>query len=258
MVVKSEPVLVKIEIHDPPKPTLYHSTVTEDGREVLELFSSDDEMEIANIPEKELDKGMTQSSNTSPGLVLKSEPVLVNIEIHDPPNHSKVTEDGREDLEQFLSNDEMEIDIEMELDKGTSSDTAVGDDFGLEIDSEDDEDPHSFLLDAKMSDYDSDSDLESSSTTWLDEDISSTVKRGPFQVTRQCTVDYIEYLSALPTYWPVPRNKRAYLIDLSDSKYNIKDKNDKLLPVDALIKNSVRISLISSLIFHCGFNQIYF
>ena len=30
----------------------------------------------------------------------------------------------------------------MELDKGMSSDTAVGDDFGLEMDSEDDEDQH--------------------------------------------------------------------------------------------------------------------
>jgi hypothetical protein len=68
------------------------------------------------------------------------------------------------------------------------------------------------------------------------------VKHGPFQVTRQCTVDYIKYLSALPTYWPVPRDNRAYLIDLSDPKYNIKDKNGKLLPVDTLIKNSVRIS----------------
>jgi hypothetical protein len=179
----------------------------------------------------------------SPDLVVKSEPVLVNI---DPPNptlyHSTVTEDGQEVLELFSSDDEMEIDIpEMELDKGMSSDTAVGDDFGLEMDSEDDEE-----LDAKMSDYsshsDSDSESESSSTTWLDEGISSTVERGPFQVTRQCTVDYIEYLSALPTYWPVPRDNRAYLIDLSDPKYDIKDKNGKLLPVDALIKNSVRIS----------------
>jgi len=154
----------------------------------------------------------------------------------------------------------MEIDIpEMELDKGMSSDTAVGDVFELEMDSEDDEDPRSFLLDEKMSDcsshLDSDSESESSSTTRLDEDISSMVKCGPFQVTRQCTVDYIEYLSALPTYWPVPRDKRAYLIDLSDPKYNIKDKNGKLLPVDALIKNSVRISVLR---FHCRFNRIYF
>jgi len=181
-------------------------------------------------------------------LVVKSEPVLVNIEIRDPPNptyRSTVTDDGREVLELFSSDDEMEIDIPgVELDKGMSSDTAVGDDFEPEIDSEDDEDPHSFLYDDKMSDCSSDlasdSELESSSTTWLDDGISSMVKHGPFQVTRQCTVDYIEYLSALPTYWPVPRDKRAYLIDLSDTKYDVKDKNGKLLPVDALIKNSVR------------------
>ena len=183
----------------------------------------------------------------SPDLVVKSEPVLVNV---DPPNstyRSTVTEDGREVLELFSSDDEMEIDIpEVEFDKGMSSDTAVGDDFDLEMDSEDDEDPNLVLHDETMSDsasdLDSDSELKASSTTWLDKDISSMVKRGPFQVTRQCTVDVIEYLSALPTYWPVPRDNRAYLIDLSDPKYDIKDKNGKLLPVDALIKNSVRSS----------------
>jgi hypothetical protein len=138
-------------------------------------------------------------------LVVKSESVFVNIEINDPPlanptlYHSIVTEDGREVLELFSSDDEMEIDIpgpEVEIDKGMSSDTAVGDNFELEMDSEDDKDPHSFLHNEKMSDcssdLDSDSELESSSTTWLDEDISSMVKHGPFQVTRQCTVDYIE------------------------------------------------------------------
>ena len=151
----------------------------------------------------------------SPNLVVKSELVLVNIEINDPPDstalyHSTVTEDGQEILELFSSHDEMEIDIpEIEIDKGMSSDIAVGDDFGWETDTEDNKDPHSFLLDKKMSDYslhlDSDSELEASSgsTTWLNKDISSMVKHGPFQVTQQCTVDYIEYLSALPIYWPV-------------------------------------------------------
>ena len=172
-----------------------------------------------------------------------------------------MTEDGQEILGLFSSDDEMEIDIpEIEIDKGMSSDTTVGDDFGQETDTKNNKDPHSFLLDEKMSDYsshlDSDSELEASSgsTTWLDKDISSMVKCSPFQVTRQCTVDYIEYLSALPTYWPVPQDKWAYLIDLSDPKYNIKDKNGKLLSVNVLIKNSVRISSLS---FHCGFNQIY-
>ena len=119
----------------------------------------------------------------SPDLVVKSEPVLINIEINDPPNsttlyHSMVTEDGQEILELFLSNDEMEIDIpEIEIDKGMSSDTTVGDDFGWETDTEDNKNPHSSQLDEKMSDYsshsDSDSELEASSgsTTWLDKDI---------------------------------------------------------------------------------------
>jgi hypothetical protein len=68
LVVKSEPVLVNIEINDPPlaNPTLYHSTVTEDGREVLELFPSDDEMEI-DIPQAEIEFYKGMSSDTAVG-----------------------------------------------------------------------------------------------------------------------------------------------------------------------------------------------
>ena len=40
LVVKSEPVLVNIEIHDPPNPRLYHSTVTEDVEKMVEKFWS--------------------------------------------------------------------------------------------------------------------------------------------------------------------------------------------------------------------------
>ena len=58
LVVKSKPVLINIEITDPPKSTLYHSTVTEDGWEVLELLLSDDKIDI-DIPERpaKYDKG---------------------------------------------------------------------------------------------------------------------------------------------------------------------------------------------------------
>ncbi|KAF8909313.1 hypothetical protein CPB84DRAFT_1703009 [Gymnopilus junonius] len=133
-------------------------------------------------------------------------------------------------------------------DKGMSSDTLV-DSFDVKMDSDsdsdmDDLDPYadhrmscsSSGSDSSGSDSDSDSDFAPSK--WLDKEVTSTVEVGLFKITREVTVDCIEYLSALPSYWPVPRDNRAYLIDLSSPKFDLKDKHGKLLPVDTLIKNA--------------------
>ena len=95
--------------------------------------------------------------------------------------------------------------------------------------------------DSSASDSNDNPDLDHPiSSNWLEDSISSTVKQGPIKITRQCTVDTMEYLSDLPSYWPVPWNKRAYVVDLSDPKFNVYDKNRRLMTVDALIKNAVR------------------
>jgi len=71
-------------------------------------------------------------------------------------------------------------------------------------------------------------------------------------------VDAVEYISDLPSYWPVPRNtKRAYVVDLSDPKYNVYDKNGRLMTVDALIKNAVSRGAYF-LYSPCGFNSLYY
>jgi hypothetical protein len=146
--------------------------------------------------------------------------------------------------------------VDASEDKGMSSDTMVGD-FDIEMDSDDDEDPHLFhdqeKSNSSASDSDDDSDFDQPiSSNWLDDFISSTVKQGPIKITRQCKVDAVEYLSDLPSYWPVPRNKRAYVVDLSDPKFNVYDKNGKLMTVDALIKNAVRTNFF---IPHHKFNR---
>ena len=99
------------------------------------------------------------------------------------------------------------------------------------------------IPEVNSSDYGiSDDEMEGvvSGTVWLDSEISSTVKFGPTRITRQCIVEALESIdSGMPAYWPVPQDKRAYLLDLSDPKHEVYDKNGKLLPVDALIKNNV-------------------
>ncbi|KAF8961308.1 hypothetical protein BDZ97DRAFT_1760046 [Flammula alnicola] len=79
--------------------------------------------------------------------------------------------------------------------------------------------------------------LEDSDTIWLDLDVSSEVSNVRQQLHRRLTVDSVEYVKGLPSYWPIPRDKCAYLVDFSDSKYEIYDEEGKLLPVDPLIKN---------------------
>ena len=165
-----------------------------------------------------------------------------------------MTENRHEVFELLDSDDEMELAGTSE-DKGMSSDTMVSD-FDIKMDSDDDSDePHWFHNQEKSvytsSDSRRDCDDSEAPSDWLDDNISSTVKRGPIKITRQCTVDAMEYISVLPSYWPVPRNPQAYVVDLSDPKFDVYDKNGRLMTVDALIKNAVSSHFLHS---HRGFH----
>jgi hypothetical protein len=191
-----------------------------------------------------------EERGVSPNLVIKKEPVS-DLPVDVIPNTTvtmfrTVTENGQEIIELLDSDNDSDSEMVSE-DKGMSSDTMVGD-FDFKMDSDDDnEEPHQEKsnntdLGSSLSDSDCDPDLpdlDEASSNWLDDGISSTVKQGPIKITRQCTVNAVEYISDLPSYWPVPRNKRAYVVDLSDPKFNIYDKNGRLMTVDALIKNAV-------------------
>jgi hypothetical protein len=173
-----------------------------------------------------------------------------------------VIEDGQEVLELVSSDDEQDIEfpVRININDGISSDTLVGDqDFAFDDEVEIGKLTffHSlqivqlFYTDQDMDDFHSDDDPTASEqvtlpSVWLDKEVSSTVKYGYVQVTRECAVDCIEYVSGLPSYWPVPRDSRAYIVDLSDPKYDLKDKDGNRMTVDALIKDSVRLLAIST------------
>jgi hypothetical protein len=232
-------------------------TLTENGQEVLELLDSDHEMEpsarVKHVPNASV---AIKERALSPDLVIKQEPGIVTTNATNSESlFRNLTENISEVIELLDSDHEMEP-VDASEDKGMSSDTMVGD-FDIEMDSDDDEDPHLFhdqeKSNSSASDSDDDSDFDQPiSSNWLDDSISSTVKQGPIKITRQCKVDAVEYLSDLPSYWPVPRNKRAYVVDLSDPKFNVYDKNGKLMTVDALIKNAVRTNFF---IPHHKFNR---
>ncbi|KAJ7451197.1 hypothetical protein B0H11DRAFT_2289039 [Mycena galericulata] len=83
------------------------------------------------------------------------------------------------------------------------------------------------------------SSLRKSNTVWLDPDITSMVRTVNFKLTRdrRTQVDEIEYIKGgIPSVFPVPRGRKIYILDLSDSRYAIEDDKQNLMSVDALVK----------------------
>lgn len=66
---------------------------------------------------------------------------------------------------------------------------------------------------------------------------------GEFRVTKEVTVERVEYLNELASIYPIPKTATAFLIDVDDPKFAITDKRGDLYTVDALIKNKVRTSV---------------
>ncbi|KAJ6547843.1 hypothetical protein B0H10DRAFT_2447483 [Mycena sp. CBHHK59/15] len=84
---------------------------------------------------------------------------------------------------------------------------------------------------------DDEPDLEESDTVWQDEGISSHVLIGDYRVTAKVKVGRLEYVSGLPSIYPIHRVPTALIVNLEDPKYNIYDKDGVLHIVDFLIKN---------------------
>ncbi|KAJ6503975.1 hypothetical protein C8R45DRAFT_575169 [Mycena sanguinolenta] len=78
--------------------------------------------------------------------------------------------------------------------------------------------------------------LQESDLKWLDRNLSSRVSIGELQVTAELIVQRVEYLTDLPSLYPIPETPTAFVVDLQDPKFNIFKKGALCTP-DALIKN---------------------
>ncbi|RDB30944.1 hypothetical protein Hypma_004875 [Hypsizygus marmoreus] len=78
-------------------------------------------------------------------------------------------------------------------------------------------------------------------TDWQNTRITSRVILGKTNVTSGVTVERVEYVSELPSLWPIPRVPTAFVVDLRDSKFELFDNKANLLTPDALIKNKVSL-----------------
>jgi hypothetical protein len=90
-----------------------------------------------------------------------------------------------------------------------------------------------------------------SGTIWTDSDVMSLAVEGAFQVTKEVQVDRVEYLTDIPSVWPIPKLPTAFILDLRDDRKYLLHKNLKpgsidtrtqtLATPDFLIKNKVSI-----------------
>ena len=178
---------------------------------------------------------------------------------HAPVGTRQIQEGGKEVLLILDSDSEGEpgkesVALPRDGDDGMSSDTAVGDFDGFDSE-DDDHDDGPVEVNYSDSDIDKMSDIEAElpQTLWLDDGLISRVSNKPCKVTRQRSVERVEYLNDIPLYWPIPEVLVAYVLDLSDPKFDIRNKAGDLLPMDMLIcdKASKFTKLGFNLFFRC-------
>lgn len=92
--------------------------------------------------------------------------------------------------------------------------------------------------------------VDVSETIWHDSNgLTSRIIKKKLQITSNVEVDKLEYLSELPSMYPIPRDRTAYLVDLRDPKFMIYDTKGKLYTPDALMKDKVHHSVVRCLPF---------
>ncbi|KAF8991412.1 hypothetical protein BDQ17DRAFT_1332872 [Cyathus striatus] len=83
-------------------------------------------------------------------------------------------------------------------------------------------------LDPVNSDDNLSIDLDTMPTVWLDDDVRTTKVISRLTAINKCVdVEVVEYVNGIPTAWPVLQHTTAYVLDLSDEKYNIRDGEGK-------------------------------
>ena len=202
-------------------------TTVQNGKEVIEIFSSDEDN---HSPKKFLKK--------KSGTFRPSRRNITPIE--------SIFDSLPDDSDIYFGSEELSELPTAEFDLGMSSDTAVAsehqsDDMGDESDGEEKITTSNYATSEEEDLSEDEVPIKKSGTVWLDHNVTSKVKLCSQQVNRQLRVDAVEYLDALPSYWPIPRNHRAYILDLSDEKHDkiFCDDDGKTISIDFLIKNAV-------------------
>jgi hypothetical protein len=139
--------------------------------------------------------------------------------------------ENRSEIIEILSlDDEMEVEASLQP-SGASSDPP--------------EPPYSFGHDDSDDEPDTSASVSLSTTYWGDANIISTAIDSPATINRQTRVERVEYLDQIPSFFPVPRRKTAYILDLRDDEFDFVDKDGNPIRADALILNKVCFCLVT-------------
>ncbi|KAJ3832664.1 hypothetical protein F5878DRAFT_702866, partial [Lentinula raphanica] len=175
-------------------------TTCEDGHDVTYILDSDEEVDIKGGDTKEMEMKAPSSS-----------------------------QDGSFDLDPDYVDYQEEINSVDDISR-CSSPTAIdcrsetnfsGDEGSIcSVDEDDIEVQSDAEIASVTSDEAENSDWEESGTVWLDDGISSEVRKQRTQVNRLIWVDRVEKVQGgIPSNWPISKVPTAYLIDLSDPVY---------------------------------------
>ncbi|KAJ6606762.1 hypothetical protein B0H10DRAFT_1956851 [Mycena sp. CBHHK59/15] len=241
----SDSVCIKIEAPDRPTPTrsvkaepqsvvIPRKTATsvkirtsyEGSREVLEL-SSDSEAHVADDSDIEVSEKLTRAVSRSSSVF--SPPAVTEVEHSDGESRTSERAVSRASSIFSLSED---IDVDhSDGESHASEPLASAEVIGMWF--------HKALALAHGDSEDSDDELVESDTVWQDP-ITSYVRTGNFDITQKIkNVKCIEYVSELPSIYPMYRDQTVIVVDLSDPKFNIEDsKTGQLYTVDYLIRNA--------------------
>ncbi|KAJ7821304.1 hypothetical protein B0H14DRAFT_3733983 [Mycena olivaceomarginata] len=126
-------------------------------------------------------------------------------------------ENRKEIIEILSSDDEMEVEASL-WPSGASSDPPDPSD-SLDHNDSDDE-PEDLASVALLT------------TFWGDTNIISRAIVGPATINRQGKVERVEYLDQIPSFFPVPRKKTAYILDLRDEHFDYVDADGVPLRAD--------------------------
>ncbi|KAF9489003.1 hypothetical protein BDN71DRAFT_1512533 [Pleurotus eryngii] len=240
-----------ITLSPPLSPLVQPRRVDPDAQRRIVVHATQSDPPIAIKQETDTDIGISGDTfnigrNSSP--VVKQEDASINILVAHRTStgvRTHVTVDnGRENIEILDSDDNVARDefAGDDVSDGGDASTLVASDWDMEMEDLT-FDAESLYLDNDIEDLALDSDellhngaRVPSRTVWIDPGLTSEVCDQTTSITCEVTVDRTEYLSEIPSYWPVPRIKTAYVMDLRDPKFDFCDAKGNLLAADALIK----------------------
>ncbi|KAJ6448961.1 hypothetical protein DFH09DRAFT_1404608 [Mycena vulgaris] len=158
-------------------------------------------------------------------------------------------EGGRTVLELLFDSDESDIEeVSGDLTRSASRSSIFPSPEEIDVDHVDGQTgTETFASDVTVIDSDDESDslgsaetieLIESDTLWQDP-ITSYALTGTFRVTQKVKdVVCIEYVNDLPSIYPMFRERTVIVVDITDSKFDIKQEDGRLYTVDFLIRNA--------------------